>query len=85
VFDEPKLSLIQRVCAFGTLEREDVLIVAGFALTHLQALVLRVLRGLDQKVNRIIYDRRDLKSRMTALETESHPQAAGLAPGCYLG
>jgi phage shock protein A len=32
-------------------------------------LVLRMLRELDRKVDRIIDDLRDLKSRMTALET----------------
>jgi hypothetical protein len=38
-----KIALIQRVCAFGALEREDVLIVEGFALTHLQ--VAKILLG----------------------------------------
>ena len=32
-------------------------------------LVMRMLRELDRKVDRIIDDLRDLKSRMTALET----------------
>jgi hypothetical protein len=38
-----KVALIQRVCAFGTLERADVLIVEGFALKHPQ--VLKILAG----------------------------------------
>lgn len=38
-----KVALIQQVCAFGALERADVLIVEGFALKPLQ--VLKILAG----------------------------------------